>query len=183
MPLPFHLQPPRTAHRLGDTNRWARVPQGDCPPPGPASRLQLLRQRPAAPVSSASGQVGRPETDPAAACRAFSEGARSVDEGGGGGEPGTGHRRPPHPVQTRGEPLTVPAGPLHQRPGSLEETQQQVREVRAVRRRVSRRGSTCRGGAGLRGAWEAWSGEVGGKRALGAAGPWRAGPLGYCRAA
>ena len=141
MPLPFHLQPPRTAHRLRDTNLWARVPQGDCPPPGPASHLQLLRQHPAAPISSASVQVGHPETDPAAACRAFNEGARAMDEGGGGGEPGTGRQRPPHPVQPRGEPLMVPAGPMHQRPGSLEETQQQVREVRAVRRRVSRAGA------------------------------------------
>lgn len=137
---------------------------------------------PAAPASSASCQVGRPETDPAAAHRAFSEGARAVHGGGGGGELGTGRGRPPHPVQPRGEPLAAPAGPLHQRPGSLEETQQQVREVRAVRRRVSRRGSTCSGGAGLRGGWEAGSGEVGGKRASGAAGPWRADPLGYCRA-
>lgn len=43
-PPVFHLQPPRTAHRLQEHRRWARVPQGDCPPPGPASHLQPLRQ-------------------------------------------------------------------------------------------------------------------------------------------
>ena len=32
-PSVFHLQPPRTAHRLREYCRWARVPQGDCPPP------------------------------------------------------------------------------------------------------------------------------------------------------
>lgn len=155
------------------------MPQGGCPSPGAASHLQLLQLR----ASSASGQVGHPETGPAAARRAFSEGAQAVHGGGGGGELGTGRGGPPHPVQPRGEPLAAPGGPLHQRPGSLEEAQQQVREVRAVRRRVSRRGSTCSGGAGLRGGWEAGSGEVGGKRASGAGGPWLSGPLGYCRAA
>nr|CAI9708720.1 unnamed protein product [Rangifer tarandus platyrhynchus] len=47
-----------------------------------------------------------------------------------------------------GEPLTAPAGPLRQRPGSLEEAQQQGRERRAVRRRRLGAGALAEGEQG-----------------------------------
>lgn len=56
-------------------------------------------------------------------------------------------------MQPRGEPLAAPAGPLHQRPRSLEETQQQVREVRAC-------GGGCLG-VGVPAAEEQGSAEAG----------------------